>query len=1177
VPVRLPNLLRRQRRTTVVAVVSGLLMAGLAGFFATEGRDNSDQWASILALFTGVALAAWQLATWRHSDAAKPDTSPAEALRQAVHRTWTDELATRGLHVPRPLRLRWRNAPEAAARFAHPPRAARIQGALLRDAGVDRSATRLVELFRQSGGRQLVLLGAPGSGKTTVAVLYALACTDPDEPVPVPLPIADWDVQTYPVLTTWALRRIAQDYAVLSEAEVARLLEDRRIVLVLDGLDELPPAAGEPVWRQLDRAAVDGTRMVLTCRTGDFGRLTREWGVLPRATVVEIQPLDAEDVCTYLTDQESVSSLRWEPVIRVLRAEPDGPLQAALSNPLMVTLAREVYRRPATDPSELVGYRSREAIEERLLDRYLPAVYPSSKSAAEAVALLRTMLPVMSTTQDGATWEWWRAALLVPRPVLVALVTLHGVVVGATLGCAAALLPGVSLSDSAGNGAVIGAVVGFIGGLTTARSTRRVDEPLRRRRLASFVTEVASDLLALLGCAAAVFLIAIVVLSVLSPGTAATWGIVLSDLARGDMSGGPSYQVRLWSSAAAMAVVLMNGIGAGHRGQPRRTAGRVGNLPRALLSGLSAGCLAVALPMGIHAALEEGAGYVYVSWADVAEFLLLGIVVGTPVTLVRWLSAPIRRHSAVSPASVFRTDRTVHLTSATVVTVIAAAAASVGQDDGLAIGLVTGVVLGATVVFGSGSAWFAYCTARPYLSLRLGMPWAVMASLRHAHRVGVLRQNGAAYQLRHHELHRHLADRYGPRHPPNARGSRWGGSWHAAARRLVPASAWATLVLAVPPTVDAVDSRPRPAFILDGTQTSTEFTPDGRTLLTLGFDGTVRFWDISGGRLRRTLEGPFAAARLSPDGKALVTLTATDPEISVQLWDTATGRLTADLGQAGAGHLVFSPDSRTVATDAPDGAVHLWEARTGRHLSVLPAAGSAPETSVISHIAFDPSGDRVATLNGHGIVRIWAGRAGVTLPGKGRCLAIRVSRDGRRLLRIMEDETVEMWDVSSLRLEFSLPHQGDAELSPDGRGLLTTSAEGIARLHDPTGRVRVTLGRVDRASLSPDGKVVAGVLDGRPRWWDAATGAGLPAPPEKAFETAFSPDGRQMILVADSGDAAVWDIRSARYVARVGRTSTSRDIYTSELNMVEFSPDGSALAIISEIDSRVELWRLPTA
>jgi WD40 repeat protein len=141
---------------------------------------------------------------------------------------------------------------------------------------------------------------------------------------------------------------------------------------------------------------------------------------------------------------------------------------------------------------------------------------------------------------------------------------------------------------------------------------------------------------------------------------------------------------------------------------------------------------------------------------------------------------------------------------------------------------------------------------------------------------------------------------------------------------------------------------------------------------------------------------------------------------------------------------------------------------------------------------------------------------------------------------------------------------------------LTTSVEGIARLHDPSGRVRATLGRVGSASFSPDGRVVAGVVDGRPRLWDAATGAGLPAPPERAFDTAFSPDGRRVLLLPDSADAAVWDIRSARYVARVGRTGTSRNLHTFDLSTVEFSPDGTTLAIISAIDERVELWRLPT-
>ena len=95
------------------------------------------------------------------------------------------------------------------------------------------------------------MLGPPGSGKSTLAVMLALGLADghrPGDPVPVLLSAAEWDPVNESV--SHGLRRqLARDYPALNDTRVyggsaiRDLVDDERILPVLDGLDELPTTA----------------------------------------------------------------------------------------------------------------------------------------------------------------------------------------------------------------------------------------------------------------------------------------------------------------------------------------------------------------------------------------------------------------------------------------------------------------------------------------------------------------------------------------------------------------------------------------------------------------------------------------------------------------------------------------------------------------------------------------------------------------------------------------------------------------------------------------------------------------------------------------------------------------------------------------------------------------------
>ena len=119
--------------------------------------------------------------------------------------------------------------------------------------------------------------------------------------------------------------------------------------------------------------------------------------------------------------------------------------------------------------------------------------------------------------------------------------------------------------------------------------------------------------------------------------------------------------------------------------------------------------------------------------------------------------------------------------------------------------------------------------------------------------------------------------------------------------------------------------------------------------------------------------------------------------------------------------MVFSPDGKQLATvpgPLSAGEVKIWDSKTGKEKLTL----TPDDPFKIASVVFSPNGKLLATGAGDrdtfGEIKVWNAETGaekVTLTGHSAVVSgLCFSPDGTRLVSGSRDESVKIWDISSL-------------------------------------------------------------------------------------------------------------------------------------------------------------------
>ncbi|MBY0522484.1 MAG: hypothetical protein K2R98_03765 [Gemmataceae bacterium] len=246
------------------------------------------------------------------------------------------------------------------------------------------------------------------------------------------------------------------------------------------------------------------------------------------------------------------------------------------------------------------------------------------------------------------------------------------------------------------------------------------------------------------------------------------------------------------------------------------------------------------------------------------------------------------------------------------------------------------------------------------------------------------------------------------------------------------------------------------------------FTPNGKILVSGGFDGRVAWWDATNAKLLRQLDDFVAldAENVPAIGLGFVNSIATSHDskliaavgnhpadgYQIRLWEVSTGKLRRKISIKvdmpngfgpppaagvfpvnGGGpsnpvtSMTFMPDSKVLAW-SQGSTVYLYDLVRGRPLRQM-----GNQESYLARMALSPDGKVVAGASINGTIRLWEASTGTVLRDvsghRGAVTSLAFTSDGRTLVSGGMDTTILLWDLPALLMEDAEAKRSAAELT----------------------------------------------------------------------------------------------------------------------------------------------------
>ncbi len=372
---------------------------------------------------------------------------------------------------------------------------------------------------------------------------------------------------------------------------------------------------------------------------------------------------------------------------------------------------------------------------------------------------------------------------------------------------------------------------------------------------------------------------------------------------------------------------------------------------------------------------------------------------------------------------------------------------------------------------------------------------------------------------------------------------------------------------------------------------SVSWSYNGRLLATGGSADPIGLWDVDSGRKAGELPGHPGGVRCLSWEPSGTRLASAGNDKSVRIRDTITGE-SRILGEHGniVSSLAWAPDGAWLASGSHDKTVTIWDTRKN----------SAPRTLTAAHpvraVGWHPDGNRLIACGDNGLAHCWDAASGSTrwqhsAEIGGHIQAAVWSPDGRQIFTGGTQPSVDFRNADTGQTTHSLwDNQNTVTAvawSPDGRLLASgTRYDGNIAIRSSLGggapirSFRSHRGSVNSLAWNPDGsKLASASADGTARIWNPTdrnpTIVNLQMP--SALILAWSPDGTKLAAGGRRMDSWVYDFTIQAPVALDGG-------FVPWTRSVAWNADNTMLATVGErglrvwdFPSRTTVWRDPSS
>ncbi|MBI2809127.1 MAG: protein kinase [Planctomycetes bacterium] len=376
------------------------------------------------------------------------------------------------------------------------------------------------------------------------------------------------------------------------------------------------------------------------------------------------------------------------------------------------------------------------------------------------------------------------------------------------------------------------------------------------------------------------------------------------------------------------------------------------------------------------------------------------------------------------------------------------------------------------------------------------------------------------------------------------------------------------------------------------------FSPDSKLLAAGDSSKTVIVWDITSRQIKQKLQGlpgPISSVAISRDGKRLAF--GWKQGCAVRSLGDPTAPLPGlawEFNRSDFTNLVFSPDSRFLATGNANGEVEILDLDNARNRQQL----AAHENNCLA-VAYAPDGQHLITGGADGLVKVWDADKKTWLRTHEGNLSLitglSISADGRLLAVGSLDSVIRVYEFGKgTELALLRGHESavtSVSLSSDGQHLLSTADDNSVRTWSLTDREGVSAYTNRNAWLftalaAKSQRLFVAERDPE-RIWSIDLKSSEPLATKKPVPIALDHVGaitqRRLAASADGEWLALADATPAGrenathivvWSTRTGEVKTMLNVAANSVLQIAFHPTRPHLLATSEKKGTVTLWNL---